>query len=551
MSDSRERVRGNMRSACGTCISKTAILVALGLLVLLGSYIYLLPEHSFWCMDDANRFLQVHSLSSNPALPPALPYPGSDLITDSDMISALKPLPAHFGSLVEGSLYSQYNPLLALLSAPSYALLGQRGIYVPVLIAGILLALLTACMMRNSDLGMPVRLLLVFFCTSIPFFSLTFFSHTIALLLALCGLLLIRDGRLVLGFLLASLALVFREEMVISYPLMLLFLERKPLSYMKLMLATVVAVSAFLVVQKVVTGHWLGTHVGASGWQQDVYSSGMTWIEARFYIARRAFINAYPGFGPTGLILGLLLWVAWSASRVLRGVRAKIITLVGLGLCCVPNVAILLRGSISLDVMDVQNPLVIFPILWVIPPPRRFMVASGIIVLVMILLMSPMHTEDMAWGFRHVLLMLFILILFTAKKIPRSIIIAVMAVGVLSTVTSLSVLTAKRTRSDYIVQLLRENGHAVITTSWEQPQELASLIVEGIPVFNATSTHDLYIALRYLEDLQPQVIARRGSSDLVFSTAEAAGMNCELIGTGFASDPLTSALVFRCTPPAD
>ena len=62
MSDSRERVRGNMRSACGTCISKTAILVALGLLVLLGSYIYLLPEHSFWCMDDANRFLQVHSL---------------------------------------------------------------------------------------------------------------------------------------------------------------------------------------------------------------------------------------------------------------------------------------------------------------------------------------------------------------------------------------------------------------------------------------------------------------------------------------------------------
>ena len=86
----------------------------------------------------------------------------------------------------------------------------------------------------------------------------------------------------------------------------------------------------------------------------------------------------------------------------------------------------------------------------------------------------------------------------------------------------------------------------VVTTSWEQPQDLVSLITDDIPVLNAPSTHSVYSAITLFGDLEPLVIVRRGSSDLLFETAEAAGMRYELIWSGDEIDPLTNMLVFQC-----
>ena len=105
------------------------------------TFVYLLPENSFWCMDEGNRYLQTWSLSHGLHLPPELPYPGSERISDPELVETLKPLPAHFGYLLgRCELYSQYNPLLALTAVPSHMLLGQRGIYIPCILAGAILA---------------------------------------------------------------------------------------------------------------------------------------------------------------------------------------------------------------------------------------------------------------------------------------------------------------------------------------------------------------------------------------------------------------------------
>jgi hypothetical protein len=499
-------------------------------------------------MDEANRFLQAHSLAQNPtSLPPSVPYPGLERISDPSLAKVLKPLPAHFGYMRNRALYSQYNPLLALMAAPFYAAFGQRGIYVPTIVGGLFLAWLLALGMNRGWIGFHKRLLLVLLSTAIPFYCLTFFSHTIALSLAVGSALLIRKQQLVAAAVLASVALVLREEMILCYPLLLLMFEHRPKTS-HLVAAGLVMVVVFVGLQRMLTGHWLGTHVSASGWQRDVYGVRYTWLGARLYIARMAFVNAYPGSGAAGMVLGLLLWAAWAIAQGTGGLHRRLAIYLGLLICAVPLVAILLRGLVSLDVMQVQNPLVVFPLLWVVKPPRRALVLGGCIVLLMVLLMSPMHAEDFSWGFRHALMLAAVMCLFPRPGASPGVIRAALAVGILATVVSLTVLTAKRVRFEGLIDQIQDSGGSAIATSWEQPQDLASLMVDGFPVLYAPTTENLLHALRLFEDADPVVLVRRESPDLLLYTARHAGMSCELIGSGFEKDPLTNVLLFGCRP---
>ena len=513
-------------------------------LAAMAAFVYLLPGESFWCMDEGNRYLQTWSLSRNLELPPELPYPGLQRLEGSGLAETLKPLPGHYGYMEDGGFYSQYNPLLALLAVPFHLVLGQWGIYLPGLLAGaVLVYLLAAAAESGCPFGLRQRLLLL--CTVLPFYMDTFFSNTLALALAFGCLLLLRRGRTVAAAVPAAAALVLREEMVLVYPLFLLFLPRRPKTG-RLIVSALLAAAVFLALQKLLTGHWLGVHLGASGMQQELYASEMSWVGARFYIVRRAFINAFPGFGWEGLALGLAIWAAWAIRLATSGRSSRAFAYAGLALSVVPLAALFIRGLPSLDTVAVQHPLVIFPILWLARPPRRFLYAAGGVVLLMVLLMSPMHTEDLSWGFRHGMFLFLLAALFIGGKPPRSLVRAVLAVGLLSTAASLSVLTAKRLRERDTINAIRANGGAVITTSWEQPQNLAVLMTEGIPVLHASRTRALHGALQAFSDMQPLVMARRGSTEAVLGTAAAAGMECRLVWSGSPADLLTDARVFSC-----
>jgi hypothetical protein len=509
--------------------------------------VMLLPIDSFWCMDEANRFLQTHALTlKGAAIPPALPYPGGESLANPELHQRLRPLPAQYGFIRNSRLYSQYNPLPALMAAPFYALLGQRGIYLPPLLGGIALTLVLAALLKKSGISRRNRLLLAFFCTPIPFYSLTFFSHSIALVLGLLSLIMLRKGLTVTAFIPGVLAVSMRPEMILAFPLVLLF-QGKPPRFNRIALGFIISATLFLLIQKGLTGNWLGTHLAGSFAQSHIYGTVPAWLPSRLYILRRGFVNAMPGYGVWGLLLGGTLWGLWGLSLARRdkpsGTAAA---LAGLGLSLIPLAAFFIRGLSSTDTMDVQNPLVVFPLLWLARPPGKALGLAGALLLAMLLVMSPMHAEDVSWGLRHGLFLFLLLCLFSRKHPPRRLVQGVMAVGVLATITSLSLLSAKRNRGAELTGMLLEAGAPVITTSWEQPQELAPLIVRGTPVLHASTTHDLLAALHTFGHREPLVMVRRESVGLLFAVVEAAGMHHTFTGSGPPGDPVTNVLVFRC-----
>jgi len=512
----------------------------------LAAFALLLPPDSFWCMDEANRFLQTHALTLGRAtLPPELPYPGSELITDPALLERLRPLPGQYGFMRDGRLYSQYTPILAIIAMPFYSLLGTAGIYIAPLAGGLALALVLAGVLRSRGVSSRTSLLLASLATPIPFYSLTFFSHSMALFLTLASMLLLRRGRIIPAFIAAMIAVSMRVEMVFALPLLLHRTDRRGIG--KMVVVSILSVALFLILQKVLTGSWLGTHLASSGTQSAIYGSSGTWLETRLTIVRRAFINAMPGFGTDGLVVGLVIWGLWGYSRLREGTRSgNAAVYAGLLLTLVPIAFIYARGLRSTDTMDVQNPLVAFPLLWLAAPGRKLLGTNALLITLMVVFMSPMHTEDVAWGFRHGMPFFFILCLSLSPRMKKGLVRSVIAVGALATLASLSLLAAKRIRGAELTGLVESGGGPVITTSWEQPQELSPLMVDGTPVLNASTTHDLFSALLIFGSRQPLVIVRRESIPLLFTVLEAADMRCDPLGTGPSQDPLTDVVVFRC-----
>jgi hypothetical protein len=499
-------------------------------------------------MDEANRFLQAHALSlSGAGMPPALPYPGSGLVGDTALMERLRPLPGQYGFIRDNRLYSQYSPLLAILAAPFHLALGQRGIYIPVLIGGAALAAVIAGMLRSLGHSPGQSLLLAFLGVPVPFYSLTFFSHGIALLLLLTALALLRRGRAMIALPAVALAAAMRIETVFALPLLMLMVHRKP-SAKSLIAAAVLSAAVYLLLQRTLTGTWTGTHLLSSGTQSGLYGATEgSWLLNRWVILRRAFINAMPGCRADGLILGLALWGLWGFSRLRAGTAAGVCTArAGMALSLIPVTALFLRGLRSTDTMDVQNPLLVFPLLWLAAPSRRALYAAAAGAGAMLCLMSPMHAEDVAWGFRHG--MPLFLLLCLSPPVPGHTRLTgwAVAAGICAAVVSLSLLAARRVRGDELLNLADQQGVPVIATSWEQPQELAPLIIAGTPVVHASTTRDLYSALMLFKDEKPLVIVRRESVALLSAVLEAADMTWEPAGAGPVGDPTTDVLVFRC-----
>jgi hypothetical protein len=148
-----------------------------------------------------------------------------------------------------------------------------------------------------------------------------------------------------------------------------------------------------------------------------------------------------------------------------------------------------------------------------------------------------MHAEDVAWGFRHG--MPLFLLLCLAPPVPGHSRLTgwAVAAGVLATAASMSLLAARRVRGDELLDIADRQGVPVIATSWEKPQELAPLIIAGTPVMHASTTRDLYSALRLFDHREPLVMVRRESVALLSAVLEAAEMTWEPQGAGPAGTP--------------
>jgi hypothetical protein len=206
--------------------------------------------------------------------------------------------------------------------------------------------------------------------------------------------------------------------------------------------------------------------------------------------------------------------------------------------------------------MLLKHPLVIFPVLWLVRPGRREILPFLGILVILLLLLKPMHVEDLAWGLRHLMLpMLFLAVVSVRPPEARrrrwwsSSVVLVLALSSVSALTSLAALGAKRWRSQSLLQEVRESGAEVlVATSWEQPQDFAALIAEGRPVFMADRSHtllDLLSGLRRGGVEGALLLVRREDSSRALELLEVAGgavANLSLAGT--RSDPLLDLLGF-------
>ena len=502
-----------------------------GLLILLGAGL-LLPR-GFWVLDESCRYLQTVSLSRDLRFPPPLDLPEENL----------SPLPAHYGQVREGKVYAQYGPLLALLSVPGYLAAGEAGIYLAPAVGGTILLALLYCALRRRGFSRWLAFGLSLVGSPLAFYSTTFWSHTIAAVLVLTAALM-PARRLIPAMGLVGLAALFREEALIMAPLLPLMAVKRP--GWKALAGLLLLLAVFLGGQLLLTGNLLGTHIAASGSGLDFYGhAGRGFLASRVYVMFIGGLSALPGLPVwASAVAGTALWALWALSRR-EGASSSAAFFAGLAMAALGPALILARGLRPFDAFLLKHPLVIFPLLWLVPVNRRTALA-GAGAAALLLVMAPMHAEDLAWGARLLQLPLFVACL-QARKRQRVVEWGVLALGVLSLAASMGLLSQRRSASATLRQFAASRGEAVITSSWILTGDLMPLTANGTPVAWTDDGRELAALMGRLAARKPVLVTDLSSSGAAISVARAAGFTPSLLRS-VEIDPSLSAGVFGLRP---
>lgn len=482
----------------GTAGVSAAALIALSA----WAFSMLLPE-SFWIMDEAFNYLSVEALHADPfTIPPAIAYPGSEAAGDA--AESLRPLPHHYGFMRDGMLYSQYTPSLAIASLPFRAIAGRSGtMLLPALSLGAIVLLLGR-MLRERGFDGRTAVAVLLAGTPLLFYSQTIWGHLPAIALCAGAWAAHRRGSTALPALLLLPACLLREECLLFVPL-LAFRRGWGRAASGAAAAALVA-AAFLVLQRLATGSWIGTHLQASGTEADLYGfASAGFIERKVFVLRTALLSCLPGAGQTASALaGLMLWATWAMSRD-DSRRSMVLTAAG---CVFAALAALLPafgGFALFSLFELKHPLVIFPAMWLAGRPGRGWMAPAAVFGAVLMAMEPMHVLDAAWGMRLLIPAGLMFVAVSARPGRKA--WAALAAGAVITCVSLGFLVSRRSRSASLVQAAEEHGGAVIATSWELPGEFARLQSEGTPVLFADSALEFAAALEALSGLDPVVVS--------------------------------------------
>lgn len=460
----------------------------------------------FWVLDESVRYMQGTSLLTSPELPPSVLLPA---VAGEEMDPYLAPVPFHYGFVEGGRVFAQYSPLLALVSVPFRAVAGRVGMYaVPAMGTALFWMILASCFL-GSGFTRTQALLLPLTGTSLLFYGMTFWSHSIAaaLVVAAVSLTMLHRGTAV-AVLLISVAALFREEALPFLAFPLLLGEASPRRKLLLLGASGLGL---LALTRLLTGSWAGTHLQASGMEQDLYGhSGSGYLAARPFVFVRTMLSFMPGIPMWGNVAGGIsligLWTISAFSR--RKTLGEAATVIGLAMATAALLAAAIRGFRLLDTLYfLKNPLVVMPALWLAVPRGRQALLSLAVLLLMLAVMGPMHSEDLAWGSRLTMLPLLAL-LPALKPLSGRRTWAVIAVGVLACAVSTGFLQRKRSVSSDLNALVSSEGGAVIVTSWLLAGEFAVRMEEGVPVAFTPTATDFALAVGSLGPLEPVIVSR-------------------------------------------
>lgn len=174
------------------------VIAAVAVLAVYSAVLYSMPRHVFLSPDEGSKLIQSHTLRwEEGRFRYMLPYPGEWL----DPAHEFHPLTAGGSFLYparrpDGTLRFHWPVWFPLVSRFAFAAAGLHGIYLLPLLSGVLVALSTGCMAAfRAPFLPPAVILTVGFATPVFFYSVSFWEHTAATLLALLGALVLTRER--------------------------------------------------------------------------------------------------------------------------------------------------------------------------------------------------------------------------------------------------------------------------------------------------------------------------------------------------------------------
>lgn len=151
-----------------------------------------MPKHVFWSSDEGGRFIELRSVQWDGGIAYTMPYRGRHLDPDYRFFPDAWVYP---GRNADATLRMPWPIWFPLLSSVPFALFGFAGLYIVPLLSGLLIAIISGVLSRRLGSGLaPLTILLVGLASPVFFYSLTFWEHTLATLIALLAVVPVMAG---------------------------------------------------------------------------------------------------------------------------------------------------------------------------------------------------------------------------------------------------------------------------------------------------------------------------------------------------------------------
>lgn len=505
---------------------RPAHLALLALLVVAGIYLcsfLLLPSAGFWINDNGSKFIQLRAIVAGGYRDYSIALPGRAVDPDLEYNPLLPP-----SFHVQGKkLYCQYSLAFALLSSFPQRLFGQRGLYFLPLLASLLM--LAGCgrlarLLGGDATASAAAVLLAGLATPTWFYSQTFWEHTSAACLVVWGLYhLLRSlpagdsRRIFLGSLLLALAVSFRDELYLFWPLavgtvLLRAKARRAAAALAAVAGGAAGILPLLALQGAALGSILGFHV-----ENSLPVSGL----APYLASRpRVFYELYLALGAhPALSLALtapFLAATFFGSRLARRSAALPVIAVLGALAGLVLLGGFRSGATMMPWLMASNslwpaaPVIVLASL-AIPSAgegdrrRAALLQLALVYALLYGLASPAwRTQGLHWGNR-LLFVLYPLLAVPAgitlvaawrapgagRQVRRAALAALLVVSFAAQVYALGLLRDRMGLSMRLESAVRENpGEVVLTDLWWVPQELPNVVFER-PVFYLRSPRAL------------------------------------------------------------
>ncbi|MGE4607231.1 MAG: hypothetical protein AAEJ52_10855 [Myxococcota bacterium] len=506
----------------------------LGVVVIYGVTLALLPADGFWINDNGSKFILLDSIIRSDYRDFSIDWPGAVLDPHFDY----NPLPVPFGRVVGDRLFSSFSPFFPLVASFPYRAIGSTGLYVLPLLGGLLTLpavwLLAGMLLpegRSRRIAQPLAVGISALGTPMWFYSVTFWEHTPAVCLTtwsvLFGARYVVSGvrrEIAIAGALCGAAIFFRDELYLFAAVLAgvsIFARRSPADGASFALGFLPIAALLWWFQSATLGSAIGHHLTSlapfEGGLRDVLAG--RWIAARNLllashrdlavslaitlpflalwiacprVSRRTFLWLVPAAAGVAVACGLVVIEGHaSAPSPLRWLLAS-------GGLFATTPALILAfvrfrgepsssGESSEDSSRVETALwgvtLFYPLLYVCISPD-------------------FHSIGIHWGCRYLLSVFPVLAVLAASAIARwwviavghpvfrSVILLALAVTVATQIYGLQLLYQKKQHSVGLQQIVADRPEEVIVAQgWYVPQELARVFFDK-PIFSVTGAAD-------------------------------------------------------------